>query len=81
MKKQWEWVYWLFTDQIIKDEEILHVIMSKEGGVVNSNFWTMFKGNFRESLQYHIQTQNDSGQLLWAPKNYPQKMIKRGFFI
>ena len=33
----------------------------------------MFICNFRESLQYRIQIQNDSGQPLWAPKKYPQK--------
>ena len=81
MKKQWEWICWLFIDQIIKDEENVHVIMNKERDIVNNKFWTMLTCNFRESLQYHIQTENDSGQLLWAPKNYPQKMIKRGFFI
>ena len=26
-------------------------------------------------------TQNDSRQPLWAPKKYPQKLIKRGFFL
>ena len=79
-QKQWERAYWFFIDQIIKDEETLYVIMSKEGSVVNNKFWTMLICNFRESLQHHIQTQNDSGQPLWAPKNYLQKMIKRGFF-
>ena len=79
MKKQWKWVYWLYIDQIKKDEETLHVIMSREGSVVNK-FWTIFICNFRESLQYCIQTQNESGQPLWALKNYPQKM-KREFFL
>ena len=55
--------------------------MSKEESVVNNKFWTMFICNFGESLEYFIQTQNDSGQPLWAPKKYPQKMIKRGFFL
>ena len=35
MKKQWKWVYLLYIDQIKKDEETLHVIMSREGSVVN----------------------------------------------
>ena len=64
MKKQWGWVYWLYIDQIKKDEETLHVIMSKEGSLVNNKFWAMFICNFRESLQYCIQTQIDSGQPL-----------------
>ena len=33
-----------------KDEETLHVIMNKEGSVVDNKFWTMFICNFRESL-------------------------------
>ena len=53
--------------------------MSKEGSVVNNKFWTMLTCNFRESLQYHIQTQNDSGQPLRAPKIYPQKWSREDF--
>ena len=64
MKKQWECVYWSYIDQIKKDEETLHVIMSKEGSLVNDTFWAMFICNFRESLQYCIQTQIDSSQPL-----------------
>ena len=74
-------VYWLYIDQIKNDEETLHVIMSKEVSIVNNNFSTMFICNFRESLPYRMPTQNDSGQPLWVPKKYPQKMIKRGFFL
>ena len=80
MKKQWEWVYWLCIDQIKKDEETLHAITSKEGSAVNNKFWTMFICNFRESLQYPIQTQNDSGQPLCAPKKYPQKNDQERIF-
>ena len=41
----------------------------------------MFIRNFRESLQYRIQTQNDSGQPLWAPKKYPQKNDRERIFF
>ena len=47
--------------------------MIKEGSVV-SKVWTMFIYNLEKA-------QNDSEQPLWAPKKYPQKMIKRGFFL
>ena len=33
-----------------KDEGTLHVIMDKEGSVVDNKFYTMFICNFRESL-------------------------------
>ena len=79
MKKQWWWVYSLYIDHIKKDEETLHVILSKEGSVVK--FRTMFICNFRGNFQYRIQTQNDSGQPLCAPKKYPQKMVKGGLFL
>ena len=81
MKKQWEWVYWFYIDQIKKDEETLHVIMSKEESVVNNKFWTMSICDFRESLQYRIQAQNDSGQPLWAPKKYPPKNNQEMIFF
>ena len=29
MRKQWECVYWLYIDQIKKDEETLYVILEK----------------------------------------------------
>ena len=80
MKKQWEWVYWLYIDQIKKDEETLYVIMSKEESVVNNKFWTILICNFGESLEYFIQTQNDSGEPLWAPKKYPQKNNQERIF-
>ena len=44
-------------------------------------FWTMFVFNFRKNLLRLIQAQNDTGQPLWAPKKYPRKIIKRGFFL
>ena len=79
MKKQWEWVYWLYIDQIKKDEETLHVIMSKEGSVVNNKFWTMFICNFRA---YSIASRPKMIVVshYGHPKDVPQKMIKRGFF-
>ena len=55
--------------------------MSKEGSAVNNKFRTMLTCNFRETLQYHIQTQNDSSQPLRAPKIYPQNDQERIFYI
>ena len=43
-----------FHDQAKKDAETLHVIISKEGSVVNNKFWTMFICNYRETLKCHI---------------------------
>ena len=43
-----------FKDQAKKDEQTLHVIISKEGSVVNNKFWTMFICNYRETLKCHI---------------------------
>ena len=39
----------------------------------------ILEGSILGFQQYRNQTQNDSGQLLWAPKKCHQKIIKRGF--
>ena len=38
----------LYYTYIRKDEQALHVIMNKEGSVVENKFLTMFICNFRE---------------------------------
>ena len=81
MQKQWEWIYWLYTDQIKKAEETLHVCMSKEGSVVNNKFWTMSICNFRETLN-NMTTRSKMIVVnhYENPKNIPNKWSRGDFF-
>ena len=71
---------WKIVGQFKKDEETLHVIMSKEGSAVNNKSWTMFICDFRESLHFIASRPkmilfNHYGHPKYIPKKWSREDI------